>query len=80
MLELNRDCMTRPSDDQRIQKNVRDGFRSLVERMQSAVPPRPDVEEKIHAAFATWKKGEKALTTSLLLDALIKLYEERIRR
>jgi hypothetical protein len=70
--------MRGPSDDQRIQKNVRDGFGSLVERMQSAVPPRPDVEEKIHAAFATWKKGEKALTTSLLLDALIKLYEERI--
>ena len=72
--------MRRPSDDQRIQKNVREQFRSLVERMQSAGPPRPEVEEKIHVAFATWKKGENAITTSLLLDALIKLYEERIRR
>ena len=71
--------MRQPSDDQRIQENARDGFRSLVERMQSAGTPRPEVEEKIYVAFETWKKGKKDITTSLLLDVLIKLYEERIR-
>lgn len=68
------------SDRLRIRDNVEAGFRGILSLIQlSARQSRPEVEGKITVASEVWQADQGDLATSLLLDALIKLYEEKLQ-
>jgi hypothetical protein len=61
-----------------IRENVEAGFRAMEERIQSSsIPLRADIESAIRAASEVWLAGNCDLATSLLLDALIRMYDDR---
>ena len=65
-------------DRVRIRNNVEAGFRGILSLIElSARQSRPEVEGKITVASEAWQAGQGDLATSLLLDALIKVYEEK---
>jgi hypothetical protein len=67
------------SDQLRIQNNITGGFRGLLSLIQGSVERSyPEIDRKITVASEVWTAGHGDLATSLLLDALIKLYEERL--
>jgi hypothetical protein len=61
-----------------IRDNVEAGFRAIEERIQSSsIPLSPEIERHIRAAFEVWLAGNCDLATSLLLDVLIRMYDDR---
>ena len=67
------------SDQLRIRNNVAGGFRSLLRLIQRpAEQSYPEIDRKITVASEVWAAGHCDLATSLLLDALIKLYERQL--
>lgn len=67
------------SDQIRLRENVQAGFRGLFGIIQrSGDQLRPDIEGKITVASETWRAGHADLAISLLLDAFIKMYEEKL--
>ena len=66
-------------ESDQLRENVRAGFRGLLGLIQrSGKQSRPDIEGKITVASETWRAGHADLAISLLLDALIKIYEEKL--
>jgi hypothetical protein len=62
-----------------LRENVHAGFRSLLELIEGSVEQsRLDIEGKITVASETWHAGHTDLAISLLLDALIKMYVEKL--
>jgi hypothetical protein len=67
------------SDQLRIRNNVAVGFRGLISLIQgSAEQSETEIGDKITLASEVWAAGHGDVATSLLLDALIKLYEEKL--
>jgi hypothetical protein len=61
-----------------IRENVVGGFRGIEERIQSSsIPLSPDIERHIRAASEVWVAGNCDLAMSLLLDVLIRMYDDR---
>jgi hypothetical protein len=61
-----------------IRENVRAGFRAIEDRIQSSsIPLSPEIESAIRAASEVWLAGNCDLATSLLLDVLIRMYDDR---
>ena len=66
-------------ESDQLRENIRAGFRGLLGLIQlSSEQSCPDIEGKIIIASKTWQAGHADLATSLLLDAFIKLYEEKL--
>jgi hypothetical protein len=64
-----------------IRDNVEAGFRAIEERIQSSsIPLSPEIGRTIRAASEVWLAGNCDLATSLLLDALIRMYDDRRNR
>jgi hypothetical protein len=64
-----------------IRENVEAGFRAIEKRIQSSsVPLSADIESAIRAASEVWLAGNCDLATSLLVDALIRMYDDRRNR
>jgi hypothetical protein len=64
-----------------IRENVEAGFRGIEERIQSSsIPLGAEIESAIRAASEAWLAGNCDLATSLLLDALIRMYDDRSSR
>jgi len=67
------------SDQLRIRNNVAEGFRGLLSLIQSSADQSsPEIDRKIAVASEVWAAGDCDLATSLLLDALIKLYQTKL--
>ena len=61
-----------------IRENVEAGFHGIEGRIQnSSIPLSPEIESAIRAASEAWIAGNCDLATSLLLDALIRMYDDR---
>ena len=66
-------------ESDQLRENVHAGFRSLLGLIEDSVEQsRPDIEGKITVASETWHAGHTDLAISLLLDAFIKMYEEKL--
>jgi hypothetical protein len=66
-------------ESDQLRENVRGGFRGLLGIIQrTGEQSRPDIEGKITVASETWSAGHTDLAISLLLDAFIKMYEEKL--
>ena len=66
-------------ESDQLRENVHAGFRSLLGLIQrSGEQSRPDMEGEIAVAYETWHAGHTDLAISLLLDAFIKMYEEKL--
>jgi hypothetical protein len=67
------------SDQLRIRNNVALGFRGILSLTQGAAEQSyPEIDRKITVASEVWSAGHGDLATSLLLDALIRLYEKKL--
>jgi hypothetical protein len=66
-------------ESDQLRENVHGGFRGLLALIQrSGKQLSPDIEGKITVAYETWRAGHADLATSLLLDAFIKMYQEKL--
>jgi hypothetical protein len=67
------------SDQLRIRNNVAEGFRGLLNFIQGhAEQSYSEIDRTITVASEVWTAGEGDLATSLLLDALIRLYQKKL--
>ena len=66
-------------ESDQLRENVQAGFCGLLGIIQrSSDKLRPDIEGKVTVASETWRAGHADLAISLLLDAFIKTYEEKL--
>ena len=66
-------------ESDQLRQNISGQFPGLLALIQrSGEQSRPDIEGKITVASETWRAGHADLATSLLLDAFIKMYEEKL--
>jgi len=63
-----------------IRKNVEGGFQGIISHFATSNGSDSETTAKINVAFECWKSRKHDLAVSLLLDALIELYEERASR
>jgi hypothetical protein len=70
--------MSHRSDEDIVRQNVADQFRSLIDRFGGPSMPRdPEMEAHVQVAFEAWQAGQNDSSTSLLLDVLVRLINER---
>lgn len=73
--------MRRTPEDDKIRENVAVGFLAMLDRIDRHPGMlREDTRHAVNAAYETWRAGQCDLAISVLIDILIRLFDDRINR